>query len=415
MFWLFFYFELVRFFGVDLVVLVIWRIKLFVHRGYYAACREFLFVSNPLVSIIIPGKNEGENLYHLVESLARQTYRNYELIVIDDGSDDQTELIGRSLEQNGLISKFLRNDVRGGKASAANLGLRMASGSIVIHLDADCSFEPDAIEKILVPFYYRPNLGAVGGNVVVRNYKRSLCTSLQGIEYIDAISVGRIVASELGIYRLVSGAFGAFRRSALERIGGWDIGPGLDGDITVRLRKAGYNIHFEPGAICYTDVPVTFKALVKQRRRWDRSFVRFRLRKHRDVFYPGKSFRFSTFVSFVENVTYSMVLNVKWYIYIADAAVHFPYLLKFIIPINLLLYTGAYYLKYIIFYMFRVNVHEKPSSYFLAYIPLMPLYFGYFLRIVRTVAHIEELIWKRSYNDAWNPKKTSVIARQIGI
>jgi biofilm PGA synthesis N-glycosyltransferase PgaC len=83
---------------------------------------------------------------------------------------------------------------------------------------------------------------------LVRNYKASLVATLQAIEYADTISTGRITTSYLGIYRVVSGAFGAFKREALDRVGGWDIGPGLDGDITVKLRKLDYKIAFESEA-----------------------------------------------------------------------------------------------------------------------------------------------------------------------
>lgn len=414
-FWLFFFFEFLRFFVVDLVILVAWKIKWLFLKRYASVNGRVLRKLNPFVSIVIPGKNEGENIYKLVMSLERQTYKNIEVIVVDDGSDDNTEFICRDLERNGLITSFYRNDVRGGKASAANLGFRMSKGDIIVHLDADCTFEPDAIEQVILPFFMYKNVGAVGGNVVVRNYEQSLCTSLQGIEYIDSISIGRIVSSELGIYRMVSGAFGAFSREGLNRVGGWDIGPGLDGDITVRLRKLGYNIHFAPAAVCYTDTPVKFKGLIKQRTRWDRSFVRFRLRKHRDVFLPTKSFRMSTFVSFLENVTYTFVLDIKWIVYILDLAFNYGQALKFIIPMNYLLYTSAYYLKFLLFYFFRTNYYEKPATYFLKYIPCMPLYFGYFLRFVRTRAYLQEIFFKSSYKDKWNPEKTSRFARELGI
>ncbi|MBK8366870.1 MAG: glycosyltransferase [Bacteroidetes bacterium] len=243
------------------------------------------------------------------------------MIVIDDGSDDQTPEICRSLKQNGYIDTYFRNDVRGGKASAANLGLRY-SRTIYHPFGCRLFVRSDAIENILVPFYFDLNIGAIGGNVQVRNYKESLCATLQAIEYMDTISVGRISTSELGIYRVISGAFGAFRKEALDRLGGWDIGPGLDGDITVKIRKLGYKIHFEPSAVCQTSVPVTFKKLIKQRLRWDKSLIRFRLRKHRDVFFPNDSFRFSNFISFVENITYNLILNVKWYFYLFDMVVN---------------------------------------------------------------------------------------------
>src|SRR5437868_10375719 len=136
-FWFFFIFEFFRFFVVDFTMLVIWRLKENSRKQKIAAARKLLWEAQPLLSIIVPGKNEGKHLYKLVKSLEEQTYQNFELIVIDDGSDDQTEIIGRTLHHNGLIKYFFRNDVRGGKASAANLGLRYAKGEFVIHLDAD--------------------------------------------------------------------------------------------------------------------------------------------------------------------------------------------------------------------------------------------------------------------------------------
>jgi cellulose synthase/poly-beta-1,6-N-acetylglucosamine synthase-like glycosyltransferase len=334
--------------------------------------------------------------------------------VIDDGSDDQTPEICRNLKQNGYIDAYFRNEVRGGKASAANLGLRYSRGQYVIHLDADCSYDRDAIENILVPFFYDLNIGAIGGNVQVRNYKESLCATLQAIEYMDTISVGRIASSELGIYRVISGAFGAFKKEALDRLGGWDIGPGLDGDITVKIRKLGYKIHFEPSAVCQTSVPNTFRKLVKQRLRWDKSLIRFRLRKHRDVFYPNDSFRWSNFISFVENITYNLILNVKWYFYLVDMVVNFGSQLFFIIPMNILLYTANNILKFLVFSPFRDRKNES-ISYFMIYLPMMVFYFGYFLRIVRTTAYIQELFFKASYKDNWNPAKSSRHAKALKL
>ncbi len=413
-FWFFFVFEFFRFFLIEISTLLLWKFTGFFRKRKIADARLSLWEKQPFVSIIVPGKNEGRHIYKLANSLKEQTYQNFELIVIDDGSDDQTPEICRSLKQNGFIDSYFRNEVRGGKASAANLGLRYAKGKFIIHLDADCSYDRDAIENILVPFYYNLNIAAVGGNVQVRNYKESLCATLQSIEYMDTISVGRIATSELGIYRVISGAFGAFRKDALERLGGWDIGPGLDGDITVKIRKLGYKIHFEPSAICQTSVPVTFKKLIKQRLRWDKSLIRFRLRKHRDVFYPNDSFRFSNFISFVENITYNLILNIKWYFYLFDMVVNFTSQLIFIVPMNILLYTANNFLKFFVFSLFRERKNET-VNYFLIYLPLMVFYFGYFLRIVRTIAYIQEIFFKASYKDNWNPQKSSKFAKALKL
>lgn len=413
-FWFFVFFEFARFFIFELAVLIVWKLREKKRNEAYANARRRLFIERPLVSVIVPGKNEGKHIFKLVNSLKEQSYTNFEFIVIDDGSDDDTERICKSLQKNGLIDLFLRNDVRGGKASAANLGYRFSKGKIIVHLDADCSYDNDAIEKIIIPFYLDDAIGAVGGNILVRNYKESLCATLQAIEYSDTISVGRITSSSLGIYRLVSGAFGAFKREALDRVGGWDIGPGLDGDITVKLRKLGYLIVFEPEAICQTSVPDTFKKLVKQRLRWDKSIIRFRVRKHRDVFYPNATFRFSNFVSSAENITYNLLLNIKWWIYLVDMVMNYTSLLGFVFPFNILLYTVNNFLKFLVFSVFRKRKNAN-IVYFIPYLPLMVFYFGFYLRLVRSIAYIQEFFFKKSYTDSWNPSKSSSHAKQLGI
>lgn len=413
-FWFFVYFEFARFFLFELLVVIIWKYNEPKRVIKYQKARERLFIEQPLISVIVPGKNEGKHIFKLANSLKEQTYKNFEFIVIDDGSDDDTKVICNSLQKNGYIDLFLSNDVRGGKASAANLGYRYSKGKIIIHFDADCSYDNDAIEKIVIPFYLDEHIGAVGGNILVRNYKESLCTTLQAIEYSDTISVGRITSSYLGIYRLVSGAFGAFSREALDRVGGWDIGPGLDGDITVKLRKLGYNIVFEPEAICQTSVPNTFKKLVKQRLRWDKSIIRFRVRKHRDVFYPNQTFRFSNFISSAENITYNIILNVKWWFYLADMIINYSSLLGFIFPFNILLYTVNNFLKFLVFSLFRKRKNAS-VIYFLPYLPCMVFYFGFYLRVVRSIAYIQEFFFKQSYNDSWNPSKSSKHAKKLRI
>lgn len=413
-FYFFVIFEFLRFFLFELFVLILWRFTKKFRKDKITKAHYEFWTRMPLVSIIVPGKNEGKHIFKLVQSLKQQTYQNFELIIIDDGSDDETERICRSLERNGMIDLFVRNEVRGGKASAANLALRLSKGEFVVHLDADCSYDPDAMENIVKLFYTDPLIGGVGGNVQVRNYKESLVATFQAIEYFDSISIGRISSSELGIYRVISGAFGAFRRDALDKIGGWDVGPGLDGDITVKLRKMGYKVKYEPSAICKTAAPDTFRKLAKQRLRWDKSLVRFRLRKHIDVLLPSKNFSWLNFISFIENIFYNLILNFKWYFYIVDILFNFTSLLPFILLTNLCLYTVNYFLKFVIFSAFRLS-QKEPIAYFLPYLPGMVLYFGYFLRFVRTKAYLQELIFKESYNDPWNPPKSSAFAKKMRL
>ncbi len=412
-FWYFVIFELTRYICIDFIIAAIFKLTDKKRTQKWELARAKLFAENPLISVIIPGKNEGKHLFKLTKSLAEQSYKNFELIIVDDGSDDDTPIIGKNFERLGLIHTFLRNDMRGGKASAANLALRYSKGKIVVHLDADCSFDFDAIENIIIPFYMSNKIGAVGGNVKVRNYRDSLCAKLQAIEYLKTVSVGRIMPSYLGIYKIISGTFGAFRKDILDNLGGWDIGPGLDGDITVKIRKSGYQTVFSHKAICLTNAPSKFKVLTKQRLRWDKSIIRFRVRKHKDVYFPHKGFSWSNFFALFENVFYNVVLDITWWVYIIDMVVNFNGSLKFVIYMNLTLYFVVGFVQMTSIYIF--SERRKEELYLWKYLPLMSFYTGLYLRIVRTRAYFDELIYKKSYDDPWNSVKSSSQAKLNGF
>lgn len=412
-FWYFVIFEFTRYIIIDYIVAGIFLITGRSRKEKFEKAKQDLFTENPFVSVIIPGKNEGKHLYKLTRSLAEQTFTNFELIIVDDGSDDETPIIGKNLEKLGLIDMFIRNEMRGGKASAANLALRYSKGKYIVHLDADCSFDRDAIEQVLIPFYLDDKIGAVGGNVKVRNYKDSLCAKLQAIEYLKTVSVGRIITSYLGIYKIISGAFGAFRKDVIDGIGGWDIGPGLDGDITVKIRKSGYRIYFQPKAVCLTNAPSKFKVLTKQRLRWDKSIIRFRVRKHRDVYSPNANFNWLTFFSLAENVFYNVILDIMWWIYIIDIMINYSSQLQFIIPMNFTLYFTMSYVQMLSIYVF--SERRKEELYLWPYVILMTIYTGTYLRIVRTIAYYKEFFFKRSFEDVWNPYKSSIQAKRAGL
>jgi len=410
-FWFYFVIELPRYIFFDYSILLITYLKKKTGWQSYKNARRKLWEERPFLSIIIPGKDEGKHYQSLVRSLNEQTYQNFEIIIVDDGSDDESQYIGRAMERNGEIALFLRNKDRGGKASAANLALNHCNGKYVVHLDADCSFYRNAIEQAMIPFYIRENVGAVGGNLQVRNDEDSLCTMLQAIEYLLYISVGRTVSSSLGILRIVSGAFGVFRKDVLERIKGWDVGPGLDGDLTIKIRKLGYKIHFEPKAVALTSVPNTFGQLTKQRIRWSRSLVRFRLRKHLDLFKPNRNFSLSNFASVAESVIYDLLLNLMWYGYIAYIIINFHQSIGFIMIAGLGLYTLSKVIEFLVVLMLSENWENKLK--YIVYLPAMVFYTGYYIRFVRTWAYFKEFFFRSSYKDSWNPPKTSSEALRV--
>lgn len=410
-FWFYFLFEFTRYILLDYVFLIIYKLNQHFNKESYATARENLWKDNPLITIIIPGKNEGSNYYRLVQSLQEQTYQNFQLIIVDDGSDDESAIIGRKMQKDGLIDLFLRNDERGGKASAANLALRYAKGMYVVHMDADTSFYRDAIEEVLIPFYQEENVGAVGGTLEVRNSDESLATRFQSIEYLLNFTVGRMVASSLRILRVISGAFGVFRTDLLKEIGGWDVGPGMDGDITLKIRKIGYKVEYTPSAICLTNVPASFGKLAKQRIRWSRSLVRFRFRKHRDFLFPSSQFRLIDFWAVVDNIFYNFVLNFLWWFYLIEIMINFtPYIL-YIFLAGSILYTVSKFIEFGVVPILSSNKTDKVRL--LAYIPGMTFYTGFYIRFVRSYAYVKELFFYSSYKDQWNPDKASKAAKEV--
>lgn len=408
-YWFLVFVEFPRYYLLEICI-VLWR-KL-TYRNIQKkrdAARERLYAENPLVTILVPGKNEGKHIYKLIQSLREQTYANYEIIVVDDGSDDDTPLICADFQRVGFIDRFLRTEVRGGKASAANFGLRFAKGKYVLHLDADTSLDRTAIENILLPFYYGNDIKAVGGTVKVRNADETICTSLQALEYLKTIQVGRMVTNSLGILHIISGAFGVFNRESLMQVGGWDIGPGLDGDITQKFRKAGYRIAFAENAVAMTNVPASWRALYRQRQRWSKSLVRFRIRKHRDMLMPYGNFSFLNLLSNLEGILYDFVFNFIWVVYFVLLILEHP---DKIVEIFTVGYIIRFFFNLIAFSIIMlVSERSSEEKRLIKYIPLSTFYVGYFLRMARLTAHIKEIFFFSSYKDEWNPRKTSEVAQ----
>ncbi|MFW5837317.1 MAG: glycosyltransferase family 2 protein [Desulfovibrionaceae bacterium] len=408
LFWYFFVFELTRYILFDGAMIFAYLTGRILKRKSYLQARNLLFNQQPLVSVIAPGRNEGRYIPKLAATLRDQTYRNYELIVVDDGSDDDTDRICRRLHKQGAIDKFFRNSRRGGKASAANLALRYATGEFIVHIDADSHLREDALERILTPFYMDENIGAVGGDIRVANLGDSLCASLQGVEYMKSLSTGRTVASMLRILRIVSGAYGAFRGDVLRRIKGWDPGPGLDGDLTIKIRKLGYRVVHSPHSVCYTNVPASFRKLSVQRYRWERSLIRFRFRKHRDLLsLKSSNFRLANMLTILDNILYNFVFNLKWWVYILQILLFHNTLLPYIAAVNLILYTGSNAVQFLFACLLYGKTLRGSQLSLAVFLPLMPLYMGWYLRVVRTYAHLMELLFSVSYRDSWTPWKVS--------
>lgn len=363
---------------------------------------ELRLQGEPLVSVLLPTHNGADSLRKTVTSIREQSWRRLELIVVDDGSVDGLRRVAEQLRQEGLIDVLLGTRVRGGKAAAANLALGQARGEFVVITDNDTTFDRDAIERVLQPFA-DARVGAVAGNLASRNPDASAVTAWQTIQYLTSISLGRRFKAMLGMLFIVSGAFGAFRRSALEGVGGWPVGPGEDGDVTLKLRRAGWQIRFAPEAWCLTDVPVTAKGLMNQRMRWNRSMVRRRTRKFRRVLNPlDGNFNLRDALGTLDIVYFQVLIPFSFVAYLIWLALTFGSFAWVI----LVAVHAVYVVWGVLHWLLAASVSGHYARWRLwPYALGYGLFNGLFLRVLAVNAFLDELIFRSSYSDPYVPRK----------
>ncbi|MFC5526212.1 glycosyltransferase [Rhodanobacter ginsengisoli] len=234
----------------------------------------------PLVSVLIPAYNEEKVIASSIRQILRSRYANLEVIVVDDGSADATSAVVRQHYANEPRVRLITIP-NGGKAHAVNTALHQSHGEVVVALDADTQFEPNTIPR-LVRWFTDPKVGAVAGNAKVGN-RINLITVWQALEYITAQNLERRALAALGAITVVPGAVGAWRREALERLGGFPADTlAEDQDLTLAVQKAGYHTLFDSEAIAWTEAPDTARGLARQRFRWAYGTLQC-LWKHRDA------------------------------------------------------------------------------------------------------------------------------------
>ena len=232
------------------------------------------------VTVLIPAFNEEAVIAMSVRRVLSTQGPRVEIIVIDDGSRDRTSQIVR--DSFGMDPRVtLLTLANGGKARALNRGLEMARGDIVIALDADTQFEPETIAR-LCRWFADPAIGAVAGNAKVGN-RINLVTRWQAIEYVTAQNLERRALLALDAVTVVPGAVGAWRRVALDAVGGYPSDTlAEDQDLTIAIQRAGWKIACDPDAVAWTEAPDSWRGLFKQRYRWAFGTLQC-LWKHRHV------------------------------------------------------------------------------------------------------------------------------------
>ncbi len=221
----------------------------------------------PKMSIIIPAYNEEVTVASSIKSMLSLNYPDYEVIVVDDGSSDNTFNEASKYSDKGV--KVIRQE-NTGKPGAINTGIKNASGEVVITVDADSKLHPDALTWIARRFSRNPRLGAVAGNVKI-DKPTGLLKTLQSLEYTTSINLIRKSQSVLHCVMIVPGAIAALKIKVLHEVGHFPSDTfAEDFDITMKVLKAGYHVEYESRAIALTQAPDSVEDFMKQRRRWYR-------------------------------------------------------------------------------------------------------------------------------------------------
>ena len=246
----------------------------------------------PKVSVVIPAYNEEKVISKTIRSVLKSTYKRFEIIVVNDGSVDDTAGKLAKFEKNRKIKVITQLNF--GKFSALNSGVESAKGEIIITVDADTQIVPDAIKKF-VRHFKNEKVGAVAGNVKVGNLN-NLLTRLQEIDYLMAINLERRAFGFLNSIFVVPGAVGAWRKSLVLEVGGFSSSTlAEDAELGLKIRKRNYRIIYDSSAIGYTEVPETILALLSQRFRWTFGILQT-LWLHKEVIFNKKYGIFGTLV-----------------------------------------------------------------------------------------------------------------------
>lgn len=329
---LFLYSVVLLFFYVFIGIYSIGETKKYLHKNNFTDYRLLASSEHsPSVSIIAPAYNEGRTIVENVRSLLSIYYGNLELIIVNDGSKDDSLEKLIDVYQLEKIDFFVRYQIKtkkvrgiyksknpafkklivvdkenGGKADALNAGVNISGNDYIICIDVDCILEQDAILKLVKPFLEQTNekVIAVGGVIRIANsceikdgklekvhLPKAYLPRMQALEYIRAFLLARMAWSRLNGLLLISGAFGAFDKEVVIKCGGYNHNTvGEDMEMVVRMRrymeehKHSYKVTFIPDPLCWTEAPSSFLILGRQRNRWIRGTIET-LHTHKKMFF----------------------------------------------------------------------------------------------------------------------------------
>ncbi|MDX2968765.1 bifunctional polysaccharide deacetylase/glycosyltransferase family 2 protein [Kribbella solani] len=299
------------------------------------------------VSVIVPAYNESAGIEAAIRSLVASDHP-LEVIVVDDGSTDGTADLVEALRIPGV--RVIRQP-NAGKPVALNTGLRAARYELIVMVDGDTVFEPDAVRKLIQPFGH-PGVGAVSGNAKVGN-RGGLIGRWQHIEYVIGFNLDRRLFDLAECMPTVPGAVGGFRRTALERIGGLsDVTLAEDTDLTMALCRDGWRVVYEESAVAWTEAPASLGALWRQRYRWCYGTLQAMWKHRGALIQRGSAGKFGR-----RGLTYLMLFQVLLPLLAPVVDVFAIYGLVFLNPVRVLSVWAGFVLLQLVmgFYAFRLD------------------------------------------------------------
>ncbi len=328
---------------------VVGSLMLYKHRNYRKLSNRLNDDYYVPISILVPAHNEELTVVATVKSLLELHYRLYEIIVIDDGSTDNTakELIEhfhmkkinrpvrKQIKTKSVTEIYEADEYKvkltlvrkenGGKADALNVGINMSECPYFMSLDADSMLQDDSLENIAKPILEDERIIACGGVVRISNgleiidgkineyhLPKGLLVSMQVLEYDRSFLASRILFDQFNGNLIISGACGLFKKDITLAAGGYDADTvGEDFELVIKLHvfckmhKIDYTVKYVPEAICWSQAPTTLKDLMKQRKRWNKGLLQG-MTKYKELFFNPK-YGMISFISFLYYLIYELL------------------------------------------------------------------------------------------------------------
>lgn len=404
------------------------------------------------ITIIVPAYNEEITVVDTVNSLLNLDYKLYEIVVVDDGSKDNTSQIlidtfdlyqiERPINQqikckpekavfinsiNNITLTLVRKE-NGGKADALNMGINVSEYPYFICLDADSVLQHDSLKHIASPILEDDDMIACGGMIGISNdiviekgyvkqYKmpRNLLVCMQILEYDRSFLSSKILLDQFNGNLIISGAFGLFKKDIAITVGGYDTNTlGEDMELVVKLHvfcrsnRMKYKMKYVPDAICWSQAPESLTDLVKQRRRWYIGLFQTML-KYRTLFINYK-FGIISFISFLYYLVYELfspfieVLGILTIILAFSIhIINFPYMISFFLIYAI--YGSV--LSLVAFFSRCHTQNYKLSLIDIVKALLMCLIETSFLRFIMSCSRVFALFHYRKKRNEWGKIKRS--------